>query len=63
MIIRCSKCGRFLGETHQPTTIKLKCPNCHSYHEYKLKPLTTHDILDFKPTMSVVNAGPTEQSK
>ena len=60
MIIRCSKCGRFLGETHQPTTIKLKCPNCHSYHEYKLKPLTTYDILDFKPTISVVNAGHAE---
>lgn len=61
MIIRCSKCGRFLGETHQPTIIMLKCPNCHSYHEYKLKPLTTHGILDFKPTMSIVNAGHAEK--
>lgn len=50
MIIRCSKCGRFLGETHQPTIIMLKCPNCHSYSEYKLKPLTIHGILKSKPT-------------
>ena len=54
MIIRCSKCGRFLGETHQPTTIM---PNCHSYSEYKLMPLTAHAILKGKPNTSVVNAG------
>lgn len=60
MIIRCSQCGRFLGETHQHTTIMLKCPNCHSYNEYKLIPLTTHAILKSKPTMSVVNAGRAE---
>jgi phage FluMu protein Com len=42
--IKCKHCGRFLGETSQSTTIKIKCSNssCKKLETYKVVYLSEH---------------------